>query len=212
MKNVLVALAGKTDIQSLDAVGYQEVIAVDGGLDLLAGFNVTPTYFIGDRDSIYSSDKIPDSVKTIFLNRVKDETDFEAALNLVESLGGDRITIVGGLQGPRIDMLLSNIQVSYEFALKGHKIRFLDAPASAYILTPEFSISILGQGRVSVLSLSPESQVSIKGMEYTYEGVLKNTSSRGISNSLKKETAGQVSCLSGSILVFVPSDSTISGF
>ena len=212
MKNILVALAGRTGIQSLDATGYQEVIAVDGGLDLLSGFNAAPTYFIGDRDSISSSDKIPDSVKTIFLNQIKDETDFEASLNLAESLEGNRVTVVGGLQGPRIDMLLSNIQVACGFALKGLRIRFLDDPFSAYILTPESSISILGQGRVSVLSLSPESEVSIQGMEYTYDGVLKNTSSRGISNSLKKETAGQVSCLSGSILVFVPSDSSISGF
>ena len=97
------------------------VIGVDYGALLLAKKKVEMDYAIGDFDSVTDNEIIlinKYSKEVITLNEDKNETDSEAALMLVKSLG-DYKTIMLSDYGNRFDHLLNNFRLlnKYDFKL-----------------------------------------------------------------------------------------------
>ena len=90
MKNYLISIGGNStsNILSIES-NFDEIIAVDSGVEHLFKLSLDPNTLIGDLDSI--SEKSLDKVKKngvdiIAFNSNKDQTDFELALNYIEGV------------------------------------------------------------------------------------------------------------------------------
>ena len=199
MSSCLIALAGECQLERLEE-NFNLTIAVDGGFDLLERLNIIPSIFVGDCDSIEDASKI-DSIKIKhILPTDKDVTDFDESLKVASELGCEFATVIGGLSGPRIDMVISNLEVASRYARQGFFIRFIEQNQQVFLVPEGSKITISGQGRISVQSLSNSSSVRIEGFRYSYEGELERTSSLGISNEFEKGP-GRVTCLRGCLMV-----------
>ena len=110
MKNYLISIGGNStsDVLSIES-NFEEIIAVDSGVEHLFKLSLDPTTLIGDLDSISkkSLDELKKSgVKILAFNSKKDQTDFELALNYLEEAEKSKVYIIGGESG-EIDHLIS---------------------------------------------------------------------------------------------------------
>ena len=110
MKNYLISIGGNStsNVLSIES-NFEEIIAVDSGVEHLFKLSLDPTTLIGDLDSISkkSLDELKKSgVKILAFNSKKDQTDFELALNYLEEAEKSKVYIIGGESG-EIDHLIS---------------------------------------------------------------------------------------------------------
>jgi len=110
MKNYLISIGGNStsNVLSIES-NFEEIIAVDSGVEHLLKLSLDPTTLIGDLDSISkkSLDELKkNGVKILAFNSKKDQTDFELALNYLEEAEKSKVYIIGGESG-EIDHLIS---------------------------------------------------------------------------------------------------------
>ena len=110
MKNYLISIGGNStsDVLSIES-NFEEIIAVDSGIEHLLNLSLNPNTLIGDLDSISkkSLDEVKkNGVKILAFNSNKDQTDFELALNYLEEAEKSKVYIIGGESG-EIDHLIS---------------------------------------------------------------------------------------------------------
>ena len=110
MKNYLISIGGNStsNVLSIES-NFEEIIAVDSGIEHLLNLSLNPNTLIGDLDSISkkSLDEVKkNGVKILAFNSNKDQTDFELALNYLEEAEKSKVYIIGGESG-EIDHLIS---------------------------------------------------------------------------------------------------------
>ena len=110
MKNYLISIGGNStsNVLSIES-NFEEIIAVDSGIEHLQNLSLDPTTLIGDLDSISkkSLDEVKkNGVKILAFNSNKDQTDFELALNYLDEAEKSKVYIIGGESG-EIDHLIS---------------------------------------------------------------------------------------------------------
>ena len=110
MKNYLISIGGNSTSNVLNIESnFEEIIAVDSGIEHLLNLSLDPNTLIGDLDSISkkSLDEVKkNGVKILAFNSNKDQTDFELALNYLEEAEKSKVYIIGGESG-EIDHLIS---------------------------------------------------------------------------------------------------------
>ncbi len=110
MKNYLISIGGNStsNVLSIES-NFEEIIAVDSGVEHLFKLSLDPTTLIGDLDSISkkSLDEVTkNGVKILAFDSKKDQTDFELALNYLDEAEKSKVYIIGGESG-EIDHLIS---------------------------------------------------------------------------------------------------------
>lgn len=116
---------------------FDNIIAVDKGLEILNKCKIQPKYIIGDFDSV-NKDLIQkyENSKIIKLNPEKDFTDTHMAIKLALKLKSNYITIIGAI-GTRMDHTIANIhilkecierKITCEIIDKNNKIILIDKP------------------------------------------------------------------------------------
>ena len=110
MKNYLISIGGNStsNVLSIES-NFEEIIAVDSGVEHLFKLSLDPTTLIGDLDSISKkslNEVKKNGVKILAFNSNKDQTDFELALNYLEETEKSKVYIIGGESG-EIDHLIS---------------------------------------------------------------------------------------------------------
>ena len=110
MKNYLISIGGNStsNVLSIES-NFEEIIAVDSGVEHLFKLSLDPTTLIGDLDSISKkslNEVKKNGVKILAFNSNKDQTDFELALNYLEEAEKSKVYIIGGESG-EIDHLIS---------------------------------------------------------------------------------------------------------
>ena len=110
MKNYLISIGGNStsNVLSIES-NFEEIIAVDSGIEHLHNLSLDPTTLIGDLDSISkkSLDEVTkNGVKILAFDSKKDQTDFELALNYLDEAEKSKVYIIGGESG-EIDHLIS---------------------------------------------------------------------------------------------------------
>ena len=110
MINYLISIGGNStsNVLSIES-NFEEIIAVDSGIEHLLNLSLDPNTLIGDLDSISkkSLDEVKkNGVKILAFNSNKDQTDFELALNYLEEAEKSKVYIIGGESG-EIDHLIS---------------------------------------------------------------------------------------------------------
>lgn len=170
MKNYLISIGGNStsNILSIES-NFDEIIAVDSGVEHLFKLALDPNTLIGDLDSISenSLDKVKkNGVDIIAFNSNKDQTDFELALNYLEGVENSIIYIIGGESG-EIDHLLSI------FLLIPSK-SFFENIIWVYgdkkiIFRQKLKLNIKKMSKFSIIPLSDLSNLSIDGAEWNLE-------------------------------------------
>ena len=170
MKNYLISIGGNStsNIFSIES-NFDEIIAVDSGVEHLFKLSLDPNTLIGDLDSISenSLDKVKkNGVDIIAFNSNKDQTDFELALNYLEGVDKSIIYIIGGESG-EIDHLLSI------FLLIPSK-SFFENIIWVYgdkkiIFRQKLKLNVKKMSKFSIIPLSDLSNLSIDGAEWNLE-------------------------------------------
>ena len=170
MKNYLISIGGNStsNILSIES-NFDEIIAVDSGVEHLFKLSLDPNTLIGDLDSISenSLDKVKkNGVDIIAFNTNKDQTDFELALNYLEGVENSIIYIIGGESG-EIDHLLSI------FLLIPSK-SFFENIIWVYgdkkiIFRQKLKLNVKKMSKFSIIPLSDLSNLSIDGAEWNLE-------------------------------------------
>ena len=170
MKNYLISIGGNStsNILSIES-NFDEIIAVDSGVEHLFKLSLDPNTLIGDLDSISenSLDKVKkNGVDIIAFNSNKDQTDFELALNYLEGVENSIIYIIGGESG-EMDHLLSI------FLLIPSK-SFFENIIWVYgdkkiIFRQKLKLNVKKMSKFSIIPLSDLSNLSIDGAEWNLE-------------------------------------------
>ena len=170
MKNYLISIGGNStsNILSIES-NFDEIIAVDSGVEHLFKLSLDPNTLIGDLDSISenSLDKVKNNgVDIIAFNSNKDQTDFELALNYLEGVDKSIIYIIGGESG-EIDHLLSI------FLLIPSK-SFFENIIWVYgdkkiIFRQKLKLNVKKMSKFSIIPLSDLSNLSIDGAKWNLE-------------------------------------------
>tara|TARA_B100000405_G_scaffold59535_1_gene40493 strand:+ start:19 stop:633 length:615 start_codon:yes stop_codon:yes gene_type:complete len=170
MKNYLISIGGNStsNILSIES-NFDEIIAVDSGVEHLFKLSLDPNTLIGDLDSISenSLDKVKkNGVDIIAFNSNKDQTDFELALNYLEGVENSIIYIIGGESG-EIDHLLSI------FLLIPSK-SFFENIIWVYgdkkiIFRQKLKLNVKKMSKFSIIPITDLSNLSIDGAEWNLE-------------------------------------------
>ena len=198
MKNYLISIGGNSTSNILNIESnFDEIIAVDSGVEHLFKLSLDPNTLIGDLDSI--SEKSLDKVKKnevdiIAFNNNKDQTDFELALNYLEGVDESIIYIIGGESG-EIDHLLSI------FLLIPSKSSFENIiwlyGDKRIIFRQKLRLNVKKMSKFSIIPLSNLSNLSIDGAEWNLENKnIQFGETTTLRNIAKKEELN-VSCDNG---------------
>jgi len=164
-------------------------IAVDGAADLFDKYALLPHVVIGDFDtanpsSISRLEAAGSSVKR--LQRAKNETDTEAAVNHAIKAGASEIVMLGAT-GRRLDHTFANLSMLVRAVGAGVQCRIIDNDNEMWAATGEHCFSGRTGQTVSILPLTGELVVTSKNLEYPLDKLsLRTDSSRGVSNVIKK--------------------------
>ena len=170
MKNYLISIGGNStsNVLSIES-NFEEIIAVDSGIDHLLNLSLEPNTLIGDLDSI--SKKLLDEVKKngvkiLSFSSNKDQTDFELALNYLEEVEKSKIYIIGGESG-EIDHLIS---IFLLIPLKS----FFENVIWLYgdkriIFRQKLELNIKKLTKFSIIPLSDLTNLSINGAEWNLD-------------------------------------------
>ena len=170
MKNYLISIGGNStsDVLSIEK-NFEEIIAVDSGIEHLLNLSLDPNTLIGDLDSISkkSLDEVKkNGVKILAFNSNKDQTDFELALNYLEEAEKSKVYIIGGESG-EIDHLISI------FLLIPSKSFFENIiwlyGDKRIIFRQKIELNIKKLTKFSIIPLSDLTNLSIDGAEWNLD-------------------------------------------
>ena len=170
MKNYLISTGGNStsDVLSIES-NFEEIIAVDSGIEHLLNLSLNPNTLIGDLDSISkkSLDEVKkNGVKILAFNSNKDQTDFELALNYLEEAEKSKVYIIGGESG-EIDHLISI------FLLIPSKSFFENIiwlyGDKKIIFRQKIELNIKKLTKFSIIPLSDLTNLSIDGAEWNLD-------------------------------------------
>lgn len=171
---------------------FNNIIAVDKGLEILDKCKIQPNYIIGDFDSV-NKDLVQKYKKSeiIKLNPEKDFTDTHMAIKLADKIKSNYITIIGAI-GTRIDHTIANIhilkecierKIMCEIINQNNKITLIDKPC--YInLEKEYKY-------ISLIPLTTNvTGVTLEGFKYPLKNAtLSIGESIGVSNEQIEQKA-----------------------
>jgi len=164
------------------------IVAADGGADAAVRFGHSPHVVVGDLDSISPAvhkQLVAEKCEFVTSPAQKDETDTELAVAYALTRHAGDITILGGIEGDRIDHILANI---FHVSSLPVPTRFINGHTTAWAVTGPAAVPVHGApGDVlSLLPLTPEiTGVTLTGLQYPlHAATMAMTSARGISNVL----------------------------
>lgn len=172
---------------------YENIIAVDKGLEILDKCKIKPNYIVGDFDSLnrnilerYINDT---NIKIIKLNPEKDYTDTHMALKLAIELKSTDITIVGAI-GSRIDHTLANIHILKEPLEKNIKCNILNENNNITLINNN-TVILKEYPYISLVPLTTTVEgVTLKGFKYPLNNAkMQIGESIGVSNEQIEDEA-----------------------
>lgn len=175
---------------------YEEILGVDKGLDFLYHHKITPTYILGDFDSV-SEEALnyfmkQEDIQVRRFNPEKNATDTQIAVELALEIGSREITILGAT-GTRLDHVLGNLSVLGLAMEQGVSCTLLD-PWNKVEMIKEKQILKKCEQYGTFVSLIPYAGevkgITLKGFKYPlFNHTFSSFDSLGISNEIVEESA-----------------------
>jgi thiamine pyrophosphokinase len=119
---LVVAGGSKHDADRALVEGASLVVAADSGAEFMKQHNLVPDIIVGDFDSSNPDtiDRFQElGVPIVRLERDKDKTDTEVALDLIARKGFETAIVIGATGGRRLDHELANVLLIEHYAKKG---------------------------------------------------------------------------------------------
>ena len=198
MKRCVIFCAGGFDRPARPIENTDLVIAADGGLRHTQALGLTPHIVLGDFDSL---GYIPAEGQVFPVE--KDDTDAMLAIKKGLAEGCDSFCLYGGLDGPRLDHTVANLQALLYLADRG---------ASGYLVGLSQIVCVLRNGKVtlpadfegifSLFCLGEDARgVTVRGAKYNLEqGTLTAGFPLGVSNHFMGKSV-TVSVEAGTVLL-----------
>ena len=177
------------------------IIAADGGLRHTEALGIAPDVILGDFDSL---GYVPENSAVFPVE--KDDTDAMLAFRHGLALGFREFYLYGGMDGPRLDHTLANLQALQFLADRGAYGYLIGKDTVATVVkNGKLHFPSIAEGILSVFCMGqPAEGVCLTGLQYPLEqGQLDAHFPLGVSNHFIGESAG-VSVESGSLLVLFP--------
>ena len=197
MKTCVIFCAGEFDtlVTPLeDAV----VIAADGGLTHCLRLGIAPHIILGDFDSL---GYVPEGAQVFPVE--KDDTDSMLAVRRGLALGCRRFVIYGGLEGPRLDHTIANLQTLQFLAEQGAQGILVGKTSLATVIFNDcVRFPAAPEGLISVFCMGKDATgVNIRGLQYELtKGTLTAGFPLGVSNHFIGEKS-VISVENGSLLL-----------
>lgn len=207
---------GKVSDQNLAIVkSAQAVIAADSGAYFLKRHGVVPAILVGDFDSCdetlvhYFRDR---GTRIIPLERDKDKTDTEVALDIALKEGFTEAIVLGAVGGPRLDHELGNIFLLESYARRGLDVTLVCGNSVVFGLLGHDDACCTARDERTIMgnpgdwvTLLPVTQkvtgVTTSGLKFPLKNAnLKRGSTLGVSNELVAQRAS-LSVSQGYLLV-----------
>lgn len=188
---------------------FENIIAVDKGLESLNKLKIKPNHIVGDFDSInknilkkYLNKK---EIQIHKFNSEKNYTDTHLALKLALKLKSKQIIILGAI-GTRIDHTIANINILYDALKKDVNTKIINEYNQIQIIKKSIKI----EQKYKYLSLIPLTTkvkgITLNGFKYQLKkGNLKIGESLGISNEQIKKIA-EIKIKKGILIVIQSKD------
>lgn len=134
------------------------IFAADCGAASALSMGITPEVVIGDFDSLQKetiSLLKKQHVRFVSTSPEKDETDTQLAINYAITQGAATISLIGGIEGNRIDHAIANISLTYNSKVP---ISIVNGPSKSWVAAGPAIVSLQGK-KNDLLSLIPLSQI-----------------------------------------------------
>ncbi len=171
------------------------IFAADSGATTAFSFGKKPELVIGDFDSLDEKilKKFQDDnsqTKIIQFPKEKDETDTQLAIEKAIEQKATKITVIGGIEGDRVDHVLANIFLLTAYDMP---IYFVNGDIMCWIAKGTKTVSIEGN-KNDLISLIPLQQdvtgITTLNLQYALtDGTLSFGKSHGISNVMTDKKA-----------------------
>lgn len=192
---------------------FDPVVAADAGVKAAADLGYVIDYAVGDFDTLgmhVFEEQYRDKVRhAICLDTHKDETDAEAAIQLILEQEVDEVVIFGSV-GTRLDHTLANISLLELFLKKGIHAVIYHEHNKVYLVDHKCKVKKDTHYQYfSFLPFTPKVKgLSLKGFAYPLDGADIDSTfqkSLGISNEFKGEE-GTIDLLEGIVLIIESRD------
>lgn len=197
MNKTIIFLGQNVNLNNYDLTN-KYIIGVDKGAYILAKNNIVMDLSVGDFDSIDEKSKelvYKYSKRIKELNPIKDDTDTNSAIREAIKISDD-ITILGGIQGKRIEHLIANIFLLKEFP----NVKFIDDNAEIFVLNDKFKIKKDEYKFISIYPLE-DSLLSLTGFKYNLDNYnMKLYDYLGVSNEIIDDY-GFIDLIKGQLLI-----------
>lgn len=174
------------------------VMAADGGLRHLRKIGVDPDCVLGDFDSL---GYVPQGASVFPVE--KDDTDSMLAVRRGLEMGCRRFVLYGGMDGPRLDHTIANLQTLQFLADRGAQGFLVGLThIAAVVKNGAIAFSEDAEGIISLFCMGADAQgVTIRGVQYELtDGCLSAGFPLGVSNHFVGEKS-RISVKDGSLLV-----------
>lgn len=142
MKHIVIITGGQLNLtfakEYLKTLSYDEVFAVDRGLEYARALEIVPSCILGDFDTVnpivleeYENGELSSVIERHPVK--KDATDTELAVSKALEEGADSISILGAT-GNRIDHMLANLSLLLTVSREGADCYIVDENNKIYLL------------------------------------------------------------------------------
>lgn len=147
----------------LEPIGPEDtVIAADAGIRHLAALGIGPDIVLGDFDSL---GYVPQGAAVFPVE--KDDTDAMLAIRRGLQMGHRRFVIYGGMDGPRLDHTIANLQALQFLADHGAEGYLVGLRQVAAVVAPGISFPASAEGILSLFCMgSPAAGITLTGLQY----------------------------------------------
>ena len=156
------------------------IVAADGGLRHIRGLGIKPDVILGDFDSLGF---VPQGANVFPVE--KDDTDAMLAIRKGLDMGCREFVIYGGMDGPRLDHTIANLQALQFLADRGAVGYLVGLDYMATVIRQEIvRFPAEAQGILSLFCLGPQAEgITLTGLKYPLEkGTLTPGFPLGVSN------------------------------
>ncbi len=176
------------------------IIAADGGAVNCRILNIKPDYIIGDLDSITPELRRHFSDTKIINRPDQNYTDMQKAIRFALTLSPRRLKILSAF-GKRADHTIGNMLIFQDYR-ESVPIEIYDNYGKMQILNAGKHVIKGETGKtVSILSMAPVTNLTLKGFRYTISNRNFNPSFIGVSNVYESENC-QIEFDSGKVFLY----------
>ncbi len=146
----------------------QQIICCDGAADKLIEFGISPTYIVGDLDSVSEKTKEAFADRIVY-NENQDTNDQTKAIEFISKKGIKEVIILGAT-GKREDHTIGNIALLLNYAEKLDVVSISNSGIFRPVLKSQKFDSFKGQ-QISIFSIGKPTAITSTNLKYA----LRNT-------------------------------------